>query len=119
MQTIPLAELSLVFIPVVLLLAVMFRWRLKAWIGLYSNARMLVQLLLVGYFLTYLFETTQPLIIVVLVAVMIGVSAWIALRSVEAHGATPYLIVLISIGAPGLVLHGMLIFEPARTKVPS
>ena len=90
MQTIPFAELSLVFIPTVLLLAVMYRWQLKAWIGLYANARMLLQLLLVGYFLTYLFDTTQPLVIVALVAVMIGVSAWIALRSVRgAPGVRP------------------------------
>jgi len=104
MQTISFSELSIVFIPTVFLLAVMFRWRLKAWVGLYANARMLLQLLLVGYFLTYVFETTQPLLIVLLVTVMIGVSAWIALRSIEVHGATPYFIVLTSIGGPGLIL---------------
>ena len=104
MQTIQLVELSIVFIPTVFLLVVMFRWKLKAWTGLYANARMLIQLLMVGYFLTYVFETTQPLVIILLVAVMIGVSALIALRSVEVHGSKPYLIVLISIGGPGLVM---------------
>ena len=104
MQTISFLELSIVFIPTIFLLAVMLRWQLKAWVGLYANARMLLQLLLVGYFLTYVFETTQPLIIVFLVIVMIGVSAWIAFRSVEVHGAIPYLIVLTSIGVPGVVL---------------
>lgn len=68
MQTIPLPELSIVFIPTAFLLAVMFRWQLKAWVGLYANVRMLLQLLLVGYFLTYVFDTTQPIVIVVLVA---------------------------------------------------
>ena len=65
---------------------------------------MILQLLLVGYFLTYLFETTQPIVIVALVAVMIGVSTWIALRSFEEHKSKPYLIVLTSIGIPGLIL---------------
>ncbi len=69
MQTISFSELSIVFIPTVFLLAVMLRWQLKAWTGLYANARMLLQLLLVGYFLTYVFETTQPLVIVFLVTV--------------------------------------------------
>ncbi len=32
MQTIPLVELSIVFIPTVFLLVVMFRWQLKAWV---------------------------------------------------------------------------------------
>ncbi len=104
MQTIPLAELSIVFIPTIFLLAVMLRWKLKAWVGLYANARMVFQLLLVGYFLTHVFETTQPWVILLLVALMIGVSAWIALRSVEVQGATPYLIILTSIGVPGLIL---------------
>ncbi|MZH02775.1 MAG: ABC transporter permease, partial [Nitrospinae bacterium] len=49
MQTIQLPELSIIFIPTVLLLAVMFRWKLNTWIGLYANARMLLQLLLVGF----------------------------------------------------------------------
>ncbi len=69
MQTISFSELSIVFIPTVFLLAVMLRWQLKAWTGLYANARMLLQLLLVGYFLNYVFETTQPLVIVFLVTV--------------------------------------------------
>ena len=69
MQTIPLRELSIVFIPTAFLLAIMFRWQLKALVGLYANFRMILQLLLAGYFLTYLFETTRPIVIVVLVVV--------------------------------------------------
>jgi putative ABC transport system permease protein len=104
MQTIPLPELSIVFVPTVLMLFIMYRWKLKAWVGLYANLRMIVQLLLVGYFLTYLFETNEPIIIVALVFVMIGVSTWIALRSFKDQTRKPYLIVLISIGVPGLTL---------------
>ena len=122
MQTIPLPELSIVFIPTAFLLAVMFRWQLKAWVGLYANVRMLLQLLLVGYFLTYVFDTTQPIVIVVLVAVMMGVSAGIALRSFKEPGPKPYLIVLISIGGPGLVLLAVvtqLVMEMPRWFEPS
>ena len=32
MQTIPLRELSIVFIPTAFLLVIMFRWQLKAWV---------------------------------------------------------------------------------------
>ena len=116
MQTIPLLELSMVFIPTVFLLAIMFHWQLKAWIGLYANVRMLFQLLLVGYFLTYVFETTQPIVIVVLVIVMIGVSAWIALRPFEEEETRPYIIVLISIGGPGLIL--LLVVTQLVLKMP-
>tara|TARA_B110000438_G_C15774502_1_gene633428 strand:- start:682 stop:1392 length:711 start_codon:yes stop_codon:yes gene_type:complete len=104
MQTIPLRELSIVFIPTVFMLFIMYRWKLKAWVGLYANFRMIVQLLLVGYFLTYLFETNKPIIIVALVFLMIGVSTWIALRSFKNQKTKPYLTVLLSIGVPGLTL---------------
>ena len=104
MQTIQLPELGIIFIPTVFLLAIMLRWKLKAWVGLYANARMLFQLLLVGLFLTFVFETTQPMVIVALVALMIGVSAWIALRMFEVREAKTYLILLTSIGIPGLII---------------
>ena len=104
MQTIPLRELSIVFIPTVFMLFIMYRWKVKAWVGLYANFRMIVQLLLVGYFLTYLFETNKPIIIVALVFLMIGVSTWIALRSFKNQKTKPYLTVLLSIGVPGLTL---------------
>jgi putative ABC transport system permease protein len=104
MQTIPLRELSIMFIPTVYLLVIMYRWQLKAWIAVYANIRMIFQLLLAGYFLTYIFDTTQPVIIILLLVLMIGVATWIALRSFEGYEAKPYLIVLISIGGPGLIL---------------
>ena len=122
MQTIQLPELSLIFIPTVFLLAIMFHWQLKAWVGLYANARMLLQLLLVGYFLTYVFKTTDPLVIIALVALMIGISAWIAVRSLEERRAKTYRIVLISIGVPGLIILAVvtqLVLEMPRWFEPS
>jgi putative ABC transport system permease protein len=104
MQTIPLRELSIMFIPTVYLLVIMYRWQLKAWVAVYANIRMIFQLLLAGYFLTYIFDTTQPVVIILLLVLMIGVATWIALRSFEGYEAKPYLIVLISIGGPGLIL---------------
>ena len=126
MQIIPLAELSLVFIPTVFVLIIMFRWKLKAWTALYANVRMVIQLLSVGYLLNYVFETTQPILVVSLVAMMIGVSAWITLRSVEVRGTKPYFIVAAALSLPGLavlalvsqlVLDMPLWFEP-RLVVP-
>ena len=107
MQTIPILELSLVFIPTIFLLAVMFRWKLKAFTGLYANIRMVLQLFLVGYFLTYVFETKEPVVIIFLVVIMIGVSAWIAFRSFEEKDVKSYFNFLISIGLPGLILLGL------------
>ncbi len=107
MQTISILELSIVFIPTGFLLAVMFFWQLQAFTGLYANVRMLLQLLLVGYFLTYIFETNQPGVIVFLIVLMIAVSAWIALRSYDKKDIKTYFIFVVSIGVPGLILLGL------------
>lgn len=44
---------------------------------------MIAQLLLVGYFLAYLFGASDIWLILLILAVMIGASSWIALRTVQ------------------------------------
>ena len=107
MQTIPIIELSLVFIPTIFLLAIIFSWGIKGSVGIYANIRMVLQLLLVGYILTYVFEISQPIIIILVIILMVAVSAWIALRSIEEKSVKIYLKFFISIGLPGLVLLGL------------
>ena len=107
MQTIPIIELSLVFIPTIFLLVIIFRWGIKGSVGIYANIRMVLQLLLVGYILTYVFEISQTIIIILVIFLMVDVSAWIALRSIEEKSVKIYLKFFISIGLPGLVLLGL------------
>ena len=107
MQIIPILELSLVFIPTAFLLLIMFRWQLKGFVGLYANIRMVLQLLLVGYLLTYVFKIAQPIIIIIVIILMILISAWIALRSLKDKNLINYFNLLISIGLPGLILLGL------------
>ncbi len=104
LPTIPLASLVLAFIPSLALIVIMHWWSLKALTAVYANLRMLVQLLIIGYVLNYIFATEQPLIIVAVVLVMIGVSAWIALRPLKTHDARRYLGSLAAIGAAGLTM---------------
>jgi putative ABC transport system permease protein len=97
-------NLVVAFAPSLLLLLVMHRWSLKATTALYANLRMLIQLLAVGYVLTYVFETDQPTLIVGVVLVMILVSAWIAMRPLREHGLSTYSMALVSIAASGLTM---------------
>ena len=99
---IPIVNLLIGFAPVALLLAVMHAWSLNAWQAIYANLRMLVQLLLIGYVLTLVFEAEEPWIVVAVVAFMIAMSAWIALRPLSDHGAMQYAMVLIGIGVTGV-----------------
>ena len=102
--TIPLTNLLLGFIPVVVLLIVMHMWSLNALQAIYANARMLIQLLAIGYVLTYVLETDQPLIVVAVALLMICVSAWIALGPIADQRMKLLPIVLIAIGATGIIV---------------
>ncbi|MDE0061922.1 MAG: ABC transporter permease [Gammaproteobacteria bacterium] len=104
LQLIPIANLSLAFIPVVAVIAVMSRWGVGAGKALYANARMLVQLVAIGYVLTYIFEADNPWVIVGVLAVMISVSAWIAMRPLPAMGVRLYAVVLAALGSTGLAV---------------
>ena len=81
-QTIPLINLSIAFVPVLVTLIILFKWSLNASNALYAISRMLVQLLLIGYFLTYLFESDSATIVIIILAVMVFASSWIALGTV-------------------------------------
>ncbi len=104
LPTIPLSSLLIAFAPSVLLLVVMHRWSLRARTALYANGRMLVQLLAVGYVLTYVFETDQPALIGMVVAAMVGISAWIAMRPLKQSGTSVYPRVLLAVAASGLMM---------------
>ena len=119
---IPLANLLLGFLPVILLITVMKFWGLTALQSVYANFRMLIQLLLIGYVLTYIFETDQPIIVLLVVLFMILMSSWIALRPLQERGIKAFMIVVVSLGLSGLavlLLISQLIVELPRWYEPS
>ena len=119
--TIPIASLLLGFVPVLLLIGIMRAWGLNALQAMYANVRMLVQLLLIGYVLTYIFETDEPALVVLVVVFMIAMSSWIALRPLTNRGIKPYSIVTIAIGVSGLgvlILITQIILELPRWFEP-
>nr|CAA6829195.1 MAG: YbbM seven transmembrane helix protein [uncultured Thiotrichaceae bacterium] len=82
-DTLSLTDLALAFLPAFVVVAVLFKWSLQAGNALYAMSRMLVQLLLIGYFLTYIFEADNGWIILVALLVMVLASSWIALGAVS------------------------------------
>tara|TARA_B100000686_G_scaffold127347_1_gene134636 strand:- start:165 stop:758 length:594 start_codon:yes stop_codon:yes gene_type:complete len=63
---------------------------------------MLVQLLLIGYVLNYIFDADNPWIIALVIGVMITVSAWIAIRPLQFKNIYTYATMLGAIGLSGL-----------------
>ena len=116
-DTIPLLNLSFAFIPVLLTIAILFKWTLNASNALYAISRMLVQLLLIGYILTYIFDTESAGIIIVILAVMVLVSSWIALGTIADLRVQLYKYALMAITVGGgvtlvIITQGVLVLDP-------
>lgn len=99
---ITLAGLALAFLPSVAVLAIMYRWRAGAGTALYATARMLVQLLAIGYVLIAIFETENAVIIGLVLLGMLTVSSWIAVRTVGSDRRRAWLRAVVAIGFGGL-----------------
>ena len=52
-QAIPFFNLLIAFLPVAIVIAILFKWSSAGRNTLYAFSRMLIQLLLIGYFLTF------------------------------------------------------------------
>ena len=92
------------FIPVIILIGIMYFWGLKISNSIYANFRMLIQLLLTGYVLTFIFETDEPIIITLVVLFMILMSAWIAMRPLKESGIYPFIVIFLSLALSGLAV---------------
>jgi len=125
-ETIPLLNLSLAFIPVALTITILFKWSLNSTNALYAVSRMLVQLLLIGYFLSYIFQSDSAYIILLILTVMIMASSWIALGTVAERRLQLYKHALLAIAVGGgitlaLITQGVLMLDPwysAQSMVP-
>lgn len=82
MTTIPIINVALAFIPVLVVLFVMFRWSLAIGDSFVALGRMLIQLIVIGYALTWIFVLDSPLLVLALLSAMLLIASSIALRPV-------------------------------------
>ena len=80
---IPFSSLLLVFIPVAVVTGLLHSWSLDWKNIIYAVIRMVVQLLLIGYFLVYIFESNDTGITVSILSVMVFTASWISLRTIK------------------------------------
>ena len=85
LQVLSLLDLSIAFVPVVIALFFIYLWSLNVKQAGYALARMLVQLLLIGYVLSYIFYSDSPWLIGIILLSMVSISSWIALRTLEKY----------------------------------
>ncbi|MCP5023372.1 MAG: ABC transporter permease [bacterium] len=82
LRPISLDRLALVAVPALAVVWLMYRWSLGAGGAIYALARMLGQLLLVGFFLVHIFTADGPWLVLAIMGGMMFVASWIALRTV-------------------------------------
>jgi putative ABC transport system permease protein len=100
--SIPALGLAIAFIPSAIVIGILYFWSAGAQTTLYATLRMLVQLLLIGYVLVAIFETDSLSIIIAVLAFMLIVASWIAIRPVE-NKKLSYLHSLAAISVGGIL----------------
>lgn len=121
MNTIPLFNLGLAFIPVFILLAIMLRWQQNIKSELIAIARMLGQLAFIGYALNWIFELHSPPLILAILAFMLIIACSIALRPLAEKQARHYAYALIAMilgGVTTLAFISSLVLEAEPWYAP-
>jgi putative ABC transport system permease protein len=123
---ISLPHLALSFLPLAVVAVILWRWAIPTRTLAWATLRMVLQLFLIGYVLTFVFEADHPLIVIVVLSVMLSAASIIALRPLEQRRPGQYRRAFLAIAAGGfftlaVVVAGVLDppswFEP-RTLVP-
>lgn len=102
-QLITWPGLALALVPTLVVIVIMWRWQAGAGTGIYATFRMLVQLLLIGYVLVYIFDTGQPGIVMAVLGFMLVVSSWISIRPLKNKSRRLYRNALIAISVSGVI----------------
>lgn len=96
MQTIPITNLVIIVLPAMLVLIILWRWSGSAARSTYALARMVIQLCLIGYVLTFIFQTDSALLVLSVLSIMLCASSWIALSSVPEQRRNLYFKALLA-----------------------
>jgi len=97
-------------IPVAIMIVIYIRWTQDKVTLFYALARMLVQLILIGYVLTYIFTSDSPYLVILILSVMLVAASIISLRPMQHKHQALYFKAFASIAVGGLFTLVMIIF---------
>ena len=107
---ISLLNLLWVMIPVALVIVIYIRWTQDKATLFYALFRMIIQLILIGYVLTYIFNADSPYLVVLILCVMLIAASIIAMRPLQKQQTSLYLHAFIAIFIGGVFTLMMVIF---------
>lgn len=96
MQIIEVPNLLYILIPALLVVWIQWRWSLKPGTSLLAIARMIIQLVLIGYVLTTIFESDRASLVLIVLTIMLVAASWIALRPVPELRSTLFINALVA-----------------------
>jgi putative ABC transport system permease protein len=99
---ISLSDLLLGFVPVLITLTIIFKWSLSLKKAVYSVARMLLQLMLIGYALNFIFSSNSSYLVILVLSLMLFAASWIALSSLDQSTSQLFIYSLVSISIGGV-----------------
>lgn len=101
---IPVLNLLWMMIPVGIVIVIYIRFSIKVSSVLFGLFRMLLQLVIIGYALNYIFHTSQPVIVLGILCFMLFAASMIALRPVRKKRKSLYLKAFISISVGSVLV---------------
>jgi len=102
MTAINLIDLTLGLIPVALTLGIMIYWSLSVRGAIIAVCRMLIQLLLIGYALNFIFGIDSSWPVLLILCLMLLAASWISLGSLNLKVEQLFMISLLAISMSGL-----------------
>ncbi|WP_419770914.1 MAG: ABC transporter permease [Candidatus Marinarcus sp.] len=103
MQTIPYENLTYALIPLAFVWYFYAKWTHNKTEIVVATTRMVIQLLLIGYLLIFIFENKHIYVGMGIITFMIIISSFITMRNSKEKTAQEYFIILSSIAISGLV----------------
>jgi putative ABC transport system permease protein len=116
-EIINFTQLSIALIPVLIVILIFMRWSLSIKQPIYALLRMFSQLLLIGYALSFIFDSQNSGFILLILCFMCITSSWIALGTVAEYRVRFYKYTLAAISLGGgvtllLITQGTLQLSP-------
>ena len=96
-------DLLWIFIPIAAVYYIYYKWSDDKTTIPYALARMFIQLIMIGYILTYIFNAKDLVYISIILAIMLLVASIIAMRPVTKKDHSLYLISFIAIFSGGVL----------------
>lgn len=103
MHNISYFDLIWIFVPLVIVYYIYYKWSNDTTSIPYALVRMVIQLIALGYFLTYIFETKNLFVLLFILSIMLVAASIISLRPVSSKSKSLYLKSFISISIGGIV----------------